>query len=98
MHCLFKTEYLNENQYGFTPQKSTLDAAMEVKQYIEPHLERGGVVIMVSLDVHGAFDSAWWPAILQGLCEAKCPRNLNYLAQDYLKERKAIITINSFNM
>jgi len=41
---LYKTEYLNEHQYGFTPQKSTVDAAMEAKQHIEPHLERGGVV------------------------------------------------------
>ena len=98
MHHLFKTEYLNEHQYGFTPQKSTVDAAMEMKQYIELHLERGGVVIMVSLDVHGAFDSVRWSAILQRLREAKCPRNLYYLAQDYLRERKAIITINSFNM
>jgi hypothetical protein len=98
MHHLFKTEYMNVHQYGFTPENSTVDAAMEVKQYIEPHLERGGVVILVSLDVYGAFDWAWWPAILQGLREAKCPRNIYYLAQDYLKERKAIITINSFNM
>jgi hypothetical protein len=44
---------------------------MEVKQNIETHLERGGVAIMVSLDVQGAFDSAWWPAILQRLREAK---------------------------
>ena len=60
---------------------------MQVKQYLEIHLERGGVAIMVSLDVQGAFDSAWWPAILQRLREAKCPRNLYYLVQDCLKER-----------
>jgi len=66
---------------------------MVVKQYIETHLERGGTVITVSLNGHGAFDSAWWPAILQGLREAKCPRNVYYLAQDYLRERKAIIKI-----
>jgi len=53
---------------------------------------------MVSLDVHGPFDSAWWPAILQGLREAKCPRKPYYLAQDYLKDRKAIITINSIKV
>ena len=43
MYHLYKTEYLHENQYGFTPQNSTADAAMEVKQYIEPHVERGVV-------------------------------------------------------
>jgi len=53
---------------------------------------------MISLDVQGAFDSAWWPAILQRLREAKCPRNLYYLVQDYLKEREAFIAINSYNM
>ena len=98
MQHLYKTEHLNEHQYGFTPQKSSVDGVMEVKHYIEPHLARGGVVILVSLDVHGAFDSTWWPAILQGLRKANCPRNLYYLAQDYLNERKAFITINSFNM
>ena len=97
-HHLYTTEYLNENQYGFTPQKNTVDAAMQVKQYLENHLERGGVAIMVSLDVQGAFDSAWWPAILQRLREAKCPRNLYYLVQDYLKEREAFIAINSYSM
>ena len=28
MHYLYKTEFLNNNQYGFTPQKSKVDAAM----------------------------------------------------------------------
>jgi len=41
MHHLYKTDELNGNQYGFTPQKNTVDAAMEVRQFIEPHLERG---------------------------------------------------------
>jgi len=71
---------------------------MQVKQYLENHLERGGVAIMVSLDVQGTFDSAWWPAILQRLREAKCPRKLYYLVQDYLKEREAFIAINTYNM
>jgi hypothetical protein len=40
-HHLYTTEYLNGNQYGFTPQKNTVDVAMQVKQYLENHLERG---------------------------------------------------------
>jgi hypothetical protein len=92
MNHLYKTEFLNE-EYGFTPQKSAVDSAIAVRQYIELYLKRGGVVIAASLDVKGAFGSAWWPAILKGLQDAKCLRNLYYLAQDYLKERKAVITI-----
>jgi hypothetical protein len=92
MHHLYKTEALNGNQYGFSPQKNTVDAATEVRQFIEPHLERGVVAIIASLDIQGAFCSAWWPMILKGLRDAKCPRNLYYLIKDYLKERKATIT------
>jgi len=55
------------------------------------------VAIIANLDVQGAFGSAWWPTILQGLREAECPRNLYYLTQDYLMERKAIITINNIS-
>jgi hypothetical protein len=98
MYYLYKTYFLNENQYGFTPQKSTIDAAMVAKQYTEPELKRGRVVIMASLDVKGAFDSAWWRAILKGLRDTRCPGNLYHLAQDYLKERRAVITRNSISM
>jgi len=97
MYYLYKTDFLNDNQYGFTPQKSMIETAMLVKQYIEPELERGRVVIMASLGVKGAFDSASWPAILKGLSDAKCPRNLYHLEQDYRKERRAVIT-NSISM
>jgi len=30
-HHMYKNELLIDSQYGFTPQKSTTDAAMEVK-------------------------------------------------------------------
>jgi len=70
---------------------------MEVRQYIEPHFNRRGVAIIISLDVQWAFVSAWWPAILQKLRDIKCPRNLYYLAQDYLKETKAVMTMNNIS-
>ena len=66
-----------------------------MKQFIEPELEKGKVVIMTSLDVKGAFDAAWWLAILQGLRDAKCPKNLYILTQDYFRERRAVISLNN---
>jgi len=56
MHHLHKTEFLNEKAYSFTPQKNTIDAAMEARKFIEPQLEKGRIVLMVSLEVRGAFD------------------------------------------
>jgi hypothetical protein len=58
MHHAYTTEALNRSQYGFTPQKGTVDAAMEVRQYIELHLTKGGSAIIISLDVQEAFGSA----------------------------------------
>jgi hypothetical protein len=43
---------------------------------------------MASLDVKGAFDAAWWPAILKGLRGAKYPQNLYQFTQDYVRERR----------
>jgi len=73
MHHLYKIEFLNDNQYRFTPQKNTIYAAMEPRKFIVSYLEKGRVVIVVSLDVKGALDSAWWPAILKELRETNCP-------------------------
>jgi hypothetical protein len=94
MHHLYKTDFLNDNQFGFTPQKSTTDATMSVKQFIETELERVRVVIMASLDVKEPFDAAWCPAILKGLRDAKCPQNLYRLTQDYFREREKSRNIN----
>ena len=92
-----KIEYTNEIHFGLLP-KSTTDAAVAGKQLIEPELDRGTGVVMASLDVKGAFDAAWWPAVLNGLREARCPQNLYRLKQDYFREKIAVISINSCKM
>ena len=43
-------------------------------------------------------DAAWWPAILKGLRDAKCPKNLYQLTQDYFRGRRAVVSINSCKM
>jgi hypothetical protein len=47
------------------PQRSTTDAAMAAREYIEEGFGNGKVVALLSLDVAGAFNSAWWPSILK---------------------------------
>jgi hypothetical protein len=56
---MYKIELLIDRQYGFMPQRSTTDAALEAKKIIEPELVKRKVVIVTSLDVKGAFDAAW---------------------------------------
>ena len=60
---VYSRGYMNENQYGFRPQKCTIDAAMAIKVIVQQGLIEGEVIALVSLDVQGAFDSPWWPGI-----------------------------------
>ena len=76
MHYLYSNNLLNPNQYSFSPQKSTTDAAMAVKDFIDEALTKGQIVALVSLEVKCAFDAAWWPRILKALKDFHCPRNL----------------------
>jgi hypothetical protein len=59
MHNVYKTEFPIENQNGFTPQKNTIDAAMEARKFIEHQLEKGRIELMAILDVKGSIDTAW---------------------------------------
>jgi hypothetical protein len=40
---------------------------MEIKEFAEERLRQGLITILVSLDVKGDFDAAWWPNILKTL-------------------------------
>jgi hypothetical protein len=95
---LYSHNLLNNNQFGFTPQRSTIDAAMAVKNFVTEGLAAGDVIVLVSLDVTGAFDAAWTPAILKGLKDFGCPKNLYYLARSYLTQRIASLSTNNIRL
>jgi hypothetical protein len=92
------SDLFNDNQYGNTPQRGTVDEAMEVKNFIEESLRLKQCTVIVSLDVKGAFDAAWWPSILKQLQELKCPKNLYNLSACYFSNRKATLLINNYKM
>jgi hypothetical protein len=94
-HYVYSHDFMNTNQYGFTPQRSTINAAMAVKEFVEEGLVAGELIALVSLDVKGAFDAAWWPSILNGLKACGCPKNLHNLTKSYFSQRTAILSTNS---
>jgi hypothetical protein len=69
-----------------------------MKEYIEEGMRQGHITILVSLDVRGAFDAAWWPSILKTLKEFNCLINLYNLAKSYFSERSATLCTNSIQM
>jgi len=40
--------------------KGTIDAAIEIKEFVKEGLAAGEILILISLDVKGAFGAAWW--------------------------------------
>ena len=86
--------FFNIQQYGVSPQKGTIEAAMEIKNYVKEGLRGGDVIALISLDVKGAFDAAFWPNILNGLRACGCPKNLYSLTESYFSKRTAIISLD----
>ena len=95
---MFFSHDLMNNQYGFTPQRGTTDAAIAVKDFVEKGLVAGKVIVLVTLDVEGAFDAAWWPSILNGLKACGCPKNLYSLTKSYFSQRTAVLSTNSIRI
>jgi hypothetical protein len=89
---------MNKNQYGFTPQRSTTDAAMAVKGFVEEGLETGEIIVLISLDVKCAFDAAWWPSILNCLKAYNRPKNLYNLSKSYFSQQSAVLSFNNVSI
>ncbi len=80
---------LDDNQYGFTPQKSTIDAISSAIDFIRWAFEMRGYALLIALDINGAFDRYWLPMILDKLREMECPPNLFSLTKSYFSGRIA---------
>jgi hypothetical protein len=91
MHYIFNNNLLNTKQYGFTPKKSTTDATLALKESIEERFRQGHITILLSLDLKGAFDVAWWTSILHNLKVSNSPKTLYNLARSYFSDRTATI-------
>ena len=97
-HHIYSHDFKNTNQYGFTPRRSTIDAAMDVKYFVVEGLVAGEFIVLVSQDVKGAFDAAWCCSILNVLKTCGCPKSLYNLTNIYFSQRTAILSTNSVRM
>jgi len=95
---VFAHDITNKNQFGFTPQRSTIEKAMAVKGFIEEGFSAGEIIVLISLNVKGAFDAAWWPSILNGPKAYNCPKNLYNLSKSYFSQRTAVLSLNNVSI
>ncbi|GFW62881.1 uncharacterized protein TNCV_4452301 [Trichonephila clavipes] len=86
---LRRGDFLSNDQYGFTPHKSTEDALLRLNEIVKRGKKKHLHSILISLDIKGAFDNAWWPCILNLLKKAEIPINIFSLDVDFLNDRVA---------
>ncbi|XP_073963046.1 uncharacterized protein [Choristoneura fumiferana] len=82
---------MSPRQYGLMPQRSTEDSLYSLMQYIRNKLKQKKMITLISLDIEGAFDSAWWPEIRVRLAEENCPLNLRRVIDSYLSDREVVV-------
>jgi hypothetical protein len=97
-HHIHTRKHINKNQYGFRPQKSTIDAVMALKDYVEEGFSSGEVTVLVSLDVECAFNASWWPSILKSLKDIKCPWNLQKFTNSYFSNHLATLQVSNIKL
>lgn len=81
--------WLSDRQYGFRQGEFTENDIGEVLNRVKR--SECKYVIWIFLDFSGAFDHAWWPAIINELRKKGCPQNLLRIYKSYLSDRLAII-------
>ena len=77
------------NQYGFKKGKGTDDAFVNVRRAIQFTDKK--YIIAIFIDIEGAFDNLWWPAILARLVSAGCSTHILKVAKSYFKCRKVLV-------
>ena len=90
---LESTGQIPQQQYGFTAGRSTVDAIHKVIESVHRGRKLGTKCCLLTLDISGAFDNAWHPAVLARLWEKKCPSNIYTIIKDFLLDRNAHIRL-----
>jgi ribonuclease HI len=94
-HFLLTKDLLSDKQFGFTPQKSTEDALKYVLELGQKAIKSKSFLLIIVLDIKGAFDHCFWPQILSQLKFKNIPKNLYEIIKSYLNNRFAIIKIGN---
>lgn len=80
---------LGPNQYGFRKGRSTEDAINRALWEVGDSECR--YVLMISIDIAGAFDNLWWPGLFKELRKMECPHLLYKILRSYCQDRYATL-------
>ena len=83
---------LADNQFGFRPGRSTVDAIKHITDFARSNWRlKGHGTVLTMLDIKNAFNSAQWHLILEALRLRNVPPYLIRIIQSYFQDRYLII-------
>ncbi|XP_015793892.1 uncharacterized protein LOC107370413 [Tetranychus urticae] len=88
------TEILSPLQFGFRPGRSTIDALYTIREKIKEFKRTGGLTIMITFDIKGAFDTVQWKDINNIIESSGFDEHLRKTVRSYLSGRKTTLIYN----
>ncbi|XP_063888878.1 uncharacterized protein LOC135115794 [Scylla paramamosain] len=85
---------LSDQQFGFSPGRSTFDLLMLLTGDWQDALDGGLDSVVVALDIAGAFDRVWHGGLLEKLRAKGIQGDLLQLLGDYLQGRTLQVVVN----
>jgi hypothetical protein len=84
---LFATteDFHSRRQYGFISGRSAVSALLKYIETIEETTDKYAATIFI--DISGAFDNVWWPAVIRSLRQKGVPGYLLATLKSYLTDR-----------
>ena len=87
-------KFTNENQYGFRPNRGTVDAIFIVRQIIEKAKERKVKINFNFIDFKSAFDTIWRKALWKMLAHIGIDRKIINILERLYENSKCAVTID----
>lgn len=93
---------LADSQFGFRPERSTVDAIQAVQQKVDElnsvPWQRKGFCVLVTLDVKNAFNMTPWKGVVEEIRRRKMSPYIVRLICSYLEERTLIVGNKKLNI
>ncbi|KAK9701516.1 Reverse transcriptase (RNA-dependent DNA polymerase) [Popillia japonica] len=78
---------LHPNQYAYRQGRSTEDAINAAVMATRETTKKYAIALFV--DISGAFDNLWWPALYERLRQMNCPQQIYKIVRSYCQDRYA---------
>lgn len=88
------SQRMNQNQFGFTKGKTTIDAIKNIIGWHNTRAEKDKVFVL--LDISGAFDNLQWSVLHEDIITLGCSDYIRAITKNYLCRRTATLNYGGF--